>query len=155
MAERTIAQAAVQLGVSTDTIKRRVRRGVLPSKRGADGRILIVLPDEPLDDLQGSAPHLHGGDVATLHERLAATAAERDWLRERVEKAEAEREQLRILLGNAQQQLARALQSASQAPREEPEAATPAEEPTSLDLDAVETPDEPPARSWWQRLLWG
>jgi two-component system, OmpR family, KDP operon response regulator KdpE len=53
-------------------------------------------------------------DQAALLERLRAITAELDWLRERVERAELQCEQLRSLLSNTQQSLVRALQAAPQ-----------------------------------------
>jgi hypothetical protein len=148
-----IAEAATLLGVSVDTIKRRIRSGALQGNRDARGRLLVDVPGmEPAPQPSANAPHaapqMQGNDaeVATLQERVAAVTAERDWLRERVERAESEREQLRILLSNAQQSLVRALQAAPQQPQE------PA-------LDASGPPKQPAmateAALWWRRWrLW-
>jgi hypothetical protein len=74
---------------------------------------------------------------------MAAVTAERDWLRERVERAESEREQLRILLSNAQQSLVRALQAAPQAPPQ-----LPVEAPTAPES---REPAREPSAPWWRR----
>jgi excisionase family DNA binding protein len=135
----TVAEAAALLGVSVDTVKRRIRSGALHSSRTAQGRVLVDVPGEEAapqaaesapqtpHSASQDAPHVHRND-----EVLAAITAERDWLRERVERAESEREQLRILLSNAQQSLVRALQAAPQPITEPPETkqdAQPAPEP--------------------------
>jgi hypothetical protein len=117
----TIPQAAAQLGVSVDTVKRRCRRGALRCRRTAEGRVLVDLAISPngtaAPQPRGSAPHVQGNGVDTTSStlaRLEAITAERDWLRARLEAAESEREQLRILLGNAMQSVARALPAAPQ-----------------------------------------
>jgi excisionase family DNA binding protein len=171
----SVAEAAVILGVSVDTVKRRVRSGALHSIRTAQGRVLVSLPEEEpaphaaqeppsasrdAGQVQGSDP-----DVAALLERVAAMTAERDWLRERVERAESEREQLRILLSNAQQSLVRALQAAprgasrqAQAGPGEPEPVEPIPEPSSsFPAPLPPTPNVMPGwrRAWtgWPWLL--
>lgn len=60
---RTYAQAAKALGISTDAVRMRVRRGTLPSDRDEDGTVKVILdadqvrpdPDETTarDDLVG------------------------------------------------------------------------------------------------------
>src|SRR4051794_21974390 len=93
----SVAEAAVLLGVSVDTIKRRVRSGALQSPRTAPGRVLVTTPEGEAASQERSsapqdAPHVRCSDgaVAALQERVTAVTAERDWLRERVERAEAE-----------------------------------------------------------------
>jgi DNA-binding winged helix-turn-helix (wHTH) protein len=73
----------------------------------------VVAPREPAP-VQQVAPQPQDTDTdqAALLERLSTVTAERDWLRERVERAELVCEQLRTLLSNAQQSLVRALQAA-------------------------------------------
>ena len=45
MAEVGIAAAAAALGVSGDTVRRRIKRGELVSRRTAGGRVLVTVPD--------------------------------------------------------------------------------------------------------------
>ena len=45
MAELTIPEAAVALGLSTDTVRRRIRAGALASRTDARGRYLVDLPE--------------------------------------------------------------------------------------------------------------
>jgi hypothetical protein len=42
----TVAAASAALGVSDDTVRRRIRLGELPAQVGEDGRILVDLPDD-------------------------------------------------------------------------------------------------------------
>jgi excisionase family DNA binding protein len=147
----SVAEAAVLLGVSVDTIKRRVRSGALQSTRTAQGRVLVTLPEEavapqaPQEPMSApqDAPQTQGNDAdaAALLERVTTVTAERDWLRDRVERAESEREQLRILLSNAQQSLVRVLQAAPQtAP------------PSSVEAPGAPQPAEPTMGSLQARL---
>jgi len=156
MAERvTIRDAAARLGVSADTIRRRLRAGTLTGERVSTPqghRWVVALPvtlePPPVAD-QGkpiSVSDSAGADVADalelamLRERVAGLerlgaelATERDAWRERAaQDADAARE-LRILLGRAQA-LPRALAAGDVAP---PDQAPPA-----------------PVAPWWRRL-WG
>jgi hypothetical protein len=119
----TIPQAAARLGVSVDTVKRRCKRGALRCRRTAEGRVLVELDGDPnVEDAaqpRGSAPQVQGdafNNVKGILARLEAVTAERDWLRRRVESAEAERHELRVLLGAAQQSMAAALPAPQDAP---------------------------------------
>lgn len=115
MREVSISQAAALLGVSTDTIRRRIRRGELQARQDGRGRLLVLLAD-------GEEAHA----LQPLEELVAELRRERDrlerelddakqTLRNALQAAENERRELRILLGNMQQQL----QAVLPAPREE------------------------------------
>src|SRR6266511_422646 len=59
----SVAEAAALLGVSVDTIKRRVRSGALQGSRDARGRLLVSVPEAPAApqapaDAPQPAPHL-------------------------------------------------------------------------------------------------
>jgi len=147
----TIAEAAALFGVSADTIKRRVRSGALRGMRDARGRILVDVPEDDARQVPRDASHLHGAELLVLRERLAATAAERDWLRERVELAETEREQLRILLGSAQQHLARALPPAPYAaPHERAPGGQQTVSAAGVVSDDLAGSSAAPRRAWWR-----
>lgn len=45
MAEVTLEQAAVLLGISVDTARRRIRKGALVARTGDDGRLVVTVPD--------------------------------------------------------------------------------------------------------------
>jgi hypothetical protein len=67
MVEVTLPQAAGMLGISMDTVRRRVRRGMLPARLDARGRYLIDIP-------VGSAGALSDlGKIAELERELART----------------------------------------------------------------------------------
>jgi len=168
MAERvTIRDAAARLGVSADTIRRRLRAGTLAGERvstpqGHRWVVLfpVTLEPPPVAD-QGKtatfadpaktqpggevAPGADVAELATLRERVAGLerfsaelATERDAWRERAgQDADAARE-LRILLGRAQE-LPRALAAGDVAPPDDQAAASP----------------PAPVAPWWRRLWSG
>lgn len=47
MPEVGLEEAALRLGISPDSVRKRIRRGRLEGRPGADGRLLVVLPDDP------------------------------------------------------------------------------------------------------------
>lgn len=53
MAEMTIPEAAAALGVSTDTIRRRIIRGELRARRDERGRYLVTIEGPPTATAQG------------------------------------------------------------------------------------------------------
>jgi hypothetical protein len=153
-----LPEAAAALGVSVDTIRRRVRRGQLAATHDAEGRLVVDIPaarQVPADAMQDAmqtaeaawqmpstppepAMHLHSTDDAThARELLAEVRLQRDHLeatvadlRVRLDTAEQAQAELRRLLAAALQQ--RALPA-------------PAAPPSS---DALA------ARPWWAALLW-
>lgn len=146
MTERlTIGEAAERLGVSPDTVRRRLKRGELEGEQEqtAQGFIWrIVLPvdsDEPApaDEPQDSI------ELALLRERVAGLErlaeelqGERDAWREQAASERDASAQLRILLQQAQT-LAGAL------PATVGDSAPPQESPAAA----------PPPRSFWDRLF--
>jgi DNA-binding transcriptional MerR regulator len=55
VSEVTIRQAAQALGVSVSTVRQRVKRGVLPSRRDELGVLLVTVPDVALKTARSSA----------------------------------------------------------------------------------------------------
>jgi len=55
VSEVTIRQAAQALGVSVSTVRQRVKRGVLPSRRDELGVLLVTVPDVALKTARNSA----------------------------------------------------------------------------------------------------
>jgi excisionase family DNA binding protein len=118
MAERmTIAQAAEALGISRDTIRRKIKRGELDAVRGNDGawRVEITVPDSPAlpkaahgAAAYASQPALNAELVQELRDQIAALQQELD--RTRAEQRDqfatlradhqGELERLHVLLGN-------------------------------------------------------
>lgn len=149
MAEVGIAEAAATLGVSIDTIRRRIKRGEMPARRTEGGKWLVQLPEpEALQaEAEGSAAVI--SRVAHLEALLVERERQIADLRQRLETmqtdkagAETEKAHLRRLLEN-QQELTR--MHLLPGPRPEPE--QPAE--------AAEEPhrEEPHRKNWLQRLF--
>jgi excisionase family DNA binding protein len=103
-----VADAAMRLGVSADTIRRRIKRGQLSASRDNTGKLWLVLTDDPA---KASAPlpmqpaayaptHMEqSGLVAELREHVAS-------LRSELDHAHAERDRLLTMLEHAQAALA-------------------------------------------------
>lgn len=116
MAEVTIAQATRALGVSYDTIRRRIRKGELLGRRVRmrQGMVwLVEIPDAPEDAPASDSnaprtPETVAGELSALREHVAT-------LREQLDARTREVRELHVLL----QGLQRALPS----PRQEPEQA--------------------------------
>ncbi len=162
----TATQAAAALGVSADTVRRRVRRGEFSAHRDGQGRLLVTIPGALQAD-SGSFPDDAGtcrrpagedddgaGELQALQAELQALQAvlaevrgERDALRQQVIEHAHERERWHERLREAHLLLA-------QRP------ALPA--PHSVADPANLSPDEPVAnlamgpRPWWLRWWpWG
>lgn len=95
MSEVSLSEAASRLGVSVDTIRRRLRTGELPGRQ-VGRRLLVTIPES-------QAPSRRAGD-----ELLAEVRAERDRLaalveslNRQLESASVERAELRALLAQA------------------------------------------------------
>lgn len=99
MEELTVTQAAARLGVSRDTVLRRIKRGQLQYRQDVNGRYLVEIP--------GNAPA--GASAATGATSGEALRRELDWFRAQLEAAATERAELRRLLAQAQDSLQRAL----------------------------------------------
>ena len=99
MEELTVTQAAARLGVSRDTVLRRIKRGQLQFRQDVNGRYLVEIP--------GNAPA--GASDATGAISGDALRRELDWFRAQLEEAATERAELRRLLAQAHENLQRAL----------------------------------------------
>ena len=107
-AERlTLAQAAVRLGVTQDTVRRRIKRRELTAIRDNRGRFLVLLPPtEAPGAPRGFPPRQDDSEligelrtrIESLERRLDEAQAER---RQRQEAHEAEQAQLLALLETA------------------------------------------------------
>ena len=145
MPEVTLPEAAVELRVSTDTIRRRIKAGELTARADPRGRYLVEVPElasEASEEPSGaaSAPTQPQGDLklelAHTRELLAEVRRQRDQLEQQVqaqwqhlERADQERSELRILLGDAQQ-LARMIPGSAQQPAAQEEGTEKAPRPS-------------------------
>ncbi len=145
-------QAAERLGVSVDTVRRRMKKGELvgekePTPQGYEWRIIL-----PVDESDATAPQgepasaSHQGDaikLELLRERIDELKQERnDWKEQAQRSGEAERE-LRILLRQAQE-----LALPAEATRQDAPGATESASPISGVMH-----EEHGAKGWLARLL--
>jgi hypothetical protein len=114
-----VADAAARLGVSVDAIRSRVRRGHLETRRGNDGRTLILLPTSMLEQARDGLGLGEDELVAELRQERDRLLAERDQSRAEVEiwrvrteearlvsaRAEAERDGLRLVVARLEADL--------------------------------------------------
>ena len=121
----SLAEAAVALGLSTDAVRARIRRGHLEGRTGNDGRKLVLVPRSQLE--AGRTGYRLGADQAAtelaailrseldrLVTELSRTRSDSDGLRLAAEaarldaaRAETERDGLRAALAKAEAEVAR------------------------------------------------
>ncbi len=137
-----VKQAAQVLGISTDAVHKRVKRGSLESDKDSDGRVYVYLDNSldygytRLDD--GYTPHQETEDVVVevLHDQV-------EYLREQLDKErEANRENRRLL--------AAALERIPELEPAEPREPTVS---TSEERGGSETPQDQEQPSWWRRIF--
>ncbi|HLZ71325.1 MAG TPA: hypothetical protein VKV26_15600 [Dehalococcoidia bacterium] len=126
MPEVTLEQAAIVLGVSVDTVRRRVRLGQLPAQRDATGRRLVTVPAAPA--LPEDVERLHQREreqvnalnrdnahltelVAELRRQRVQLEAQNAALQTHLHAASEAQRDLHRLLANAQEQIAQLLRS--------------------------------------------
>ena len=105
MAEMTIAEAAAALGVSPGTLRRRARRGELPSRKDPRGRYLVEVDvgsfEEPRYASNGAPTAVQAAALLRMRQKLDRVlreVAHRDELlneaRQRADRAERESDRL-------------------------------------------------------------
>jgi excisionase family DNA binding protein len=130
-----LAEAAAHLGVSVDTLRRRIRRGELEAAKDERGRYVVEVADTPAPSLDTPAGDL--AEVAVLRERVARLEAELEARRREAEAAEVAQCEMRALVSQAQSLQLRLMGGGSS---------------DSLDAgDGTMTPGPAPRRRWWQR----
>ncbi len=126
MPEVTLEQAAIVLGVSVDTVRRRVRLGQLQAHRDGAGRRLVTVPAAParpedverllqrereqVEALQRDNAHLTEL-VAELRRQRQQLEAQNAALQRQLHTASEAQRDLHHLLGNAQEQVAQLLRT--------------------------------------------
>src|SRR5215204_3243966 len=157
-----LKEAAAELGITSEAVRRRAKRGTLPSENGEDGRLYVWLPDVSDSGVHSvsngevhGGPHAGGADNYLLRDVLLERVEdENDFLRREVERLhqdlESRREELRRkdhLLAAALERIPPALEEASPELPEGPEKAS--DKPLSTSSPS----EEEQQRSWWQRLF--
>ncbi len=144
-----LKEAAVELGITSEAVRRRAKRGSLPSETGDDGKLYVWLPGVSDDGPHGvSDSGLHDGSHADQDHHLSDALLERfedenEFLRRELERLHRELERKDAIL----------LTMAQRIPELEP-----ASEPREATEKASEganggAPSESEKRSWWRRLF--
>ena len=158
MPEVNIAEAATLLGTSTDTVRRRIKRGELNARRVEAGRLLVTVPDgcDAVPPASPSLSLLGNGLNELVHVQaelektqavLEETRRHRDdlslvvaQLNQHLEAAQVERAELRRLLAGAQNQLSTLLALPSSA----------GHLPTGAEQRPKASAQQVLSRRWWQ-----
>jgi hypothetical protein len=123
-----VTAAALALGISSDAVRKRVKRGTLPSEKDADGSLYVWVDADPPDDHTPTQAHLD-----SLHDQIA-------FLR-------AELERKDHLLAAALERIPPALEEPPREARETPETAS-----DEAHKEAA-PPTEEEHQSWWKRMF--
>jgi hypothetical protein len=146
--------AAVELGVTSEAIRRRAKRGTLPSEKGEDGLLYVWVPD-----VSDTGPHgvSDSGSHAGTHDqdqgaRLPEALLERFedeniFLRQELERLHRELERKDAILLTMAQRIPE-LEAAPE-PRESPQT------PSEQQGNGTVHPEDGGAdkRSWWRRFF--
>lgn len=113
-----IAEAAARLGLSTETIRKRLQRGKLKGYKASNGvwRVILPVPDSPGQQpgpSPDSSPDGSAALVSTLRDEVA-------FLRGQLQARDDEIRRAHVLLQQAQQQAARLLAPPSTPPERQP-----------------------------------
>lgn len=124
-----ITEAAARLGLSTETVRKRLQRGKIKGHKAADGSWRVFLPPDrqpgqPQDNSPDSSPDSSPDRAAPL---VAALRDEVAFLRSQLQARDEEIRRAHVLLQQAQQQ--------------------------SMALLAAPQQPEPPRPPWWRRLF--
>ena len=92
-----LKEAAAALGITSEAVRRRAKRGTLPSENGEDGRLYVWLPDVSYGGVHGVPDaEVHGGPHAGESEVLLERVEdENDFLRD-LEKATSDQARRRL-----------------------------------------------------------
>ena len=124
----TVREAAARLGVTTDAIRQRIKRGTIPHEKGEDGLTYVYLtPSGDVTDTVTEAP-----SEAVTEALLSAYEDQITFLRRELERKDT------IIMSLVQR-----------VPELEP-SETPV---SSSDFPADNTPPEQEHRSWWRRIF--
>src|SRR5215211_6871562 len=134
----TVDQAATTLGISTDAVRKRARRGSLDSEKDEDGTVYIWVDSGVPDGLTPTQAHLD-----SLQEQI-------NYLREHLDRAEErDRENRRIIAALTQR--IPAIEESSET-RGTPESASEGGNSTSTPPEQEEASQ---SRSWLHRFFFG
>jgi hypothetical protein len=138
-----VKQAAQALGISTDAVHKRVKRGTLESEKDEAGRVFVWLDTTDNGYTQDSQ------DVQPL--LIARLESENEFLRRELEQRAEELSEMRRIVAALVQRVPE-LEPAREAPREPRDGPTEAaEEPVRGGVPPE--PQEAKSRPWWRRMF--
>jgi hypothetical protein len=148
-----LKEAAESLGVTSEAVRKRVRRGTLASEKHEDGRVLVWVDAGSDDGYDGGSDSGYDKRVGRGYDELLAEVRDRVQSLEKQldEEKEANRENRRIIAGLVQR--VPELEPAREAPpepRESPETAS--EEPHNTHAPP-EQQEPSQRRSWWRAFF--
>jgi hypothetical protein len=144
-----LKEAAAELGITSEAVRRRAKRGTLASETGEDGRLYVWLPDVSDSGVHdGSHDRPHDGRSQPLPETLLERFEdENEFLRRELERLHRELERKDAILLTMAQHIPE-LEPARE-PRESPETAS------DSDGEGEIAPEQEKPVSWWRKLLSG
>lgn len=146
----TQREAAEALGVSVEAIRKRIKRGTLPSEKGEDGRRYVYLDDTP--DEAGPKPEDQGPSDPLIEAKDETIEILREQLRAERE-AHAEARRIIAALTSRIPEI-EAPRGSPPSPEESPERSTPGERRAGPEAGGERLQGEAP-RPWWRRVFGG
>jgi hypothetical protein len=134
----TVDQAATALGISTDAVRKRARRGTLEAEKGADGTVYVWVDGGTPDGSTPTQAHLD-----SMQDQI-------DYLRQQLDRAEERDRENRRIIAAITQRI-----PAIEAPEDSSPEAREAPVPSSQEQGDGVVPSEQVRRSWWQRWFGG
>jgi len=151
----TVDEAARQLGLSVDAVRKRVQRGQLPYEKDPAGRVRIILDES--ETLQDTSPDNAGQDASAselleeLRDRLSYLER---MLEEEREARTEERRRHDTLMAQLMQRIPELEAPSEMRGSPEPAQAAPERaEPRSDRPGPQESEERLPDRSWWRRVF--
>jgi hypothetical protein len=132
-----VKQAAEMLGISSEGVRQRIRRGTLESEKDMDGRVYVFVDGEDLEDAPSEQDT--NGVVTRLENEV-------EFLRQELATRDAEIQRRDAILLSLSEGL-KALNPPPPEPRESPPSNSEEEGGTQA------PPPEPDKRSWWRRFF--
>jgi hypothetical protein len=160
----TVDQAAANLGISTDAVRKRARRGSLESEKDSDGTVYVWLDDGPPRPDSGPPPQdsdtpdgAPGGPTPT-QAHLDFALAQMQYLQGVLDTRDRELAEMRRLLAGALERI-----PAVEPPQDTPPDAPASPKAASEDTGKGATREEPQegasgrsdTPSWWRRIFLG
>ncbi len=140
-----LQEAAQLLGISSDAVRKRAKRGNMPYETGADGKLYVWVDTGRTGADAPGEENRHNITVSDPRDELIATLKEQ---LEAERNAHAETRRIAYTLAQRVPEL-----EAAQEPRESPPEAAEPTERVETPAAATEAQTAPQRRSWWRRFF--